>query len=53
MALMNDLPVPESVVFTDEPISDEKYYAMFVDLADGEKELFRQLTRKALKKAGQ
>jgi hypothetical protein len=53
MALMNDLPAPESVVFNDEPISDEKYYAMFVDLANGEKALFRQLTRKALKKATQ
>jgi hypothetical protein len=51
--LMNDLPVPETVVFADVPISDEIYYRLFADLGHDEQELFRQLTRKALKKAGQ
>jgi hypothetical protein len=51
--LMNDLPVPATVVFANEPISDEIYYRLFADLGHDEQELFRQLTRKALKKAGQ
>jgi hypothetical protein len=51
--LMNDLPVPETVVFADVPISDEIYYRLFADLGHDEQALFRQLTRKALKKAGQ
>jgi hypothetical protein len=51
--LMADLPVTEAVVFADQPISDETYYGIFVDLANGEKDLFRHLTRQALRKAKQ
>jgi hypothetical protein len=50
-ALMDGLPLPESEVFADEPLSDDTYYRLFADLGDGEKNLFRQLTRRALKKA--
>ncbi|EJM84502.1 hypothetical protein PMI34_04500 [Pseudomonas sp. GM74] len=52
-SLMNDLPVPDTVVFADEPISDETFDRLLVDLGDGEKELSRQLTRAALRQAGQ
>jgi hypothetical protein len=51
--LMNDLPVPETVVFADEPISETTFDRMLVDLGDEEKQLARRLTREALRKAGQ
>ncbi|MNQ97434.1 putative E3 ubiquitin-protein ligase ipaH7.8 [compost metagenome] len=51
--LMNDLPVPETVVFADEPISEANFDRMLSDLGDSEKELARRLTRAALRKAGQ
>ncbi|VVQ05265.1 hypothetical protein PS938_02907 [Pseudomonas fluorescens] len=51
--LMNDLPVPDTVVFADEPISDAQFDRMLTDLGDSEKELARRLTRAALRKAGQ
>ncbi|UVK97768.1 dermonecrotic toxin domain-containing protein [Pseudomonas sp. B21-048] len=51
--LMNDLPVPETVVFADKPMSEDNYNRLLVDLADDEKELSRRLTRAALRKAGQ
>ncbi|PNB75312.1 hypothetical protein C1X64_05295 [Pseudomonas sp. GW456-E7] len=50
--LANDLPVPETVVFADEPISDANFDRFLVDLWDGEKELSRRLTRAALSRAG-
>ncbi|MCE6981010.1 hypothetical protein EI534_27330 [Pseudomonas frederiksbergensis] len=52
-ALMNDLLVPETVVFADEPISDAIFDRLLVDLGDEEKELSRRLTRAALRRAGQ
>ncbi|MFY0731592.1 dermonecrotic toxin domain-containing protein [Pseudomonas sp. NFX15] len=51
--LITDLPVAESVVFADEPISDSAFDRLLVDLGDAEKQLFRRLTRDALRKAGQ
>ncbi|MGF6136825.1 NEL-type E3 ubiquitin ligase domain-containing protein [Pseudomonas laurylsulfatiphila] len=51
--LMNDLPVPATVVFADEPISEATFDRLLVDLGDDEKQLSRRLTRDALKKAGQ
>jgi hypothetical protein len=51
--LMNDLPVPATVVFADEPISEAIFDRLLVDLGDEEKELSRRLTREALKRAGQ
>jgi len=51
--LINDLPVPETVVFADEPISESDFDRFLVDLGDEEKQLARQLTREALRKAGQ
>ncbi|MNY70120.1 hypothetical protein D3C86_2081880 [compost metagenome] len=50
---MNDLPVRETVVFADEPISEANFDRMLSDLGDSEKELARRLTRAALRKAGQ
>ena len=51
--LMNDLSVPETVVFADEPISDVIFDRWLVDMGDEEKELSRRLTREALRRAGQ
>jgi hypothetical protein len=51
--LINDLPIPETVVFADEPISDSDFDRFLVDLGDEEKQLARKLTREALRKAGQ
>ena len=51
--LKNDLPVPDTVLFADQPISDEMFDRLLVDLGDDEKELSRQLTRAALSRAGQ
>jgi hypothetical protein len=51
--LINDLPVPETVVFADEPISEADFDRFLVDLGDEEKQMARQLTREALRKAGQ
>jgi hypothetical protein len=51
--LMNELPVPETRVLTDAPISDADYDRLLVDLGDAEKELSRRLTRDALRRAGQ
>ncbi|MGH8385710.1 MAG: NEL-type E3 ubiquitin ligase domain-containing protein [Pseudomonas sp.] len=50
--LMNDLPVPDTVVFADEPFSDATFDRLLVDLADEEKELSRRLTRDAMRRAG-
>jgi hypothetical protein len=52
-ALMNDLPVPETLVFADEPISETAYDRVLVNLGDEEKQLARRLTQEALRKAGQ
>ncbi|EJM60271.1 hypothetical protein PMI29_04107 [Pseudomonas sp. GM49] len=52
-SLKNDLPVPDTVLFADQPISDETFDRLLVDLGDDEKELSRQLTRAALRRAGQ
>ncbi|MEN5313803.1 dermonecrotic toxin domain-containing protein [Pseudomonas koreensis] len=49
--LAHDLPVPDTVVFADEPISDAIYNRVLIDLVDEEKELSRQLTREAMKRA--
>ncbi|MFJ2712113.1 dermonecrotic toxin domain-containing protein [Pseudomonas sp. NPDC087346] len=51
--LTDELPVPDTVVFADQPISDVNYDRLLVDLGDDEKELSRRLTRDALRKAGQ
>ncbi|POF42857.1 hypothetical protein B0D71_08135 [Pseudomonas laurylsulfativorans] len=51
--LMNDLPVPDTVVFADEPFSDTVFDRLLVDLGDAEKELSRSLTRTAMRRAGQ
>lgn len=50
--LMNDLPVPNTVVFTEEPLSDENLGRILSDLEDEEKGLARYLTRLAMKRAG-
>jgi hypothetical protein len=50
---MNDLPIPETVVFADEPIDEAMFDRLLVDLGDEEKELSRQLTRAALRRGGQ
>ncbi|MFJ2282374.1 dermonecrotic toxin domain-containing protein [Pseudomonas sp. NPDC087803] len=50
--LINDLPVPPTVVFDDAPISDAIFERLLVDLGDEEKALTRRLTREALTRAG-
>jgi hypothetical protein len=47
-----DLPIPQSLVFTDQPISDSTFDRLLEDLGYDEKELSRNLTRTALGKAG-
>ncbi|WP_339449137.1 NEL-type E3 ubiquitin ligase domain-containing protein [Pseudomonas sp. EA_5y_Pfl2_R50] len=49
--LANDLPVPNSVVYADQPMSDAIYERVLIDLVDEEKELSRQLTREAMRRA--
>ncbi len=51
-ALTRDLPVPDTVVFADQPFSDATYDRLLVDLGDEEKALARRLTREAMKRAG-
>jgi hypothetical protein len=51
--LAHDLPVPETLVFADQAFSDADYDLLLIDLADAEKQLARQLTRDALRRAGQ
>lgn len=51
--LMNDLPVPSTVVFADEPISDATFDRLLVDLGYEESELSRRFTRAALRRAKQ
>jgi hypothetical protein len=51
--LLKDLSVPQTLVFSDAPISDADYDLLLADLGDAEKELSRQLTRDALRRAGQ
>jgi len=51
--LANQLPVLESVVFTDAEMTDEVYARLYRDIGYDEQELSRRLTRAALKKAGQ
>ncbi|VVN70487.1 NEL-type E3 ubiquitin ligase domain-containing protein [Pseudomonas fluorescens] len=50
--LANKLPVPESVVFTGEEMTDVVYTRLYRDLGHDEQELSRRLTRAALRKAG-
>ena len=52
-ALAEELEVPETVVFADEPISDELYNRLLNDLGYNEKEWMRRLTRIALDKASE
>lgn len=47
-ALAEAMQVPESVVFTNEPLPDELYNRLLNDLGYNEKEWMRQLTRQAL-----
>lgn len=49
--LMSDLPVLDSVVFNDDPMSEDVYNRLLVDLGYEEKELSRRLTRAAMKHA--
>jgi hypothetical protein len=51
--LQKDLSVSQTLVFSDAPISDADYDLLLADLGDAEKELSRQLTRDALRRAGQ
>jgi len=50
--LADKLSVPQSVVFTDEAMTEEVYGRLYNDLGYDEQELSRRLTRAALKKAG-
>ena len=50
--LSNDLPVPDTVLFADEPFSDATFDRLLVDLGDDEKALSRRLTREAVRRAG-
>jgi hypothetical protein len=48
---MEGLPVTQSEVFVDEPISDSVFDRWLVELGEGEKQLARSLTQTALAKA--
>ncbi|MHC8317992.1 NEL-type E3 ubiquitin ligase domain-containing protein [Pseudomonas sp. LB3P31] len=48
--LARRLEVDDNVVLTEQDMTDEVYNRLFIDLADDEKQLSRQLTRAALKK---
>ena len=48
---MSDLPVLDSVVFNDDPMSEDVYNRLLVDLGYEEKELSSRLTRAAMKHA--
>lgn len=50
-ALANDLPVPDTVIFADEPMSEDIYNRLLNDIGYDEKELSRRLTREAMRKA--
>ncbi|WP_085724422.1 dermonecrotic toxin domain-containing protein [Pseudomonas sp. R37(2017)] len=49
--LMIGFSVPETVIFNDQPISEEVYGGLLTDLGYDEKELARRLTREAMSKA--
>ncbi|MCU1749557.1 dermonecrotic toxin domain-containing protein [Pseudomonas sp. 6D_7.1_Bac1] len=51
--LMDGFSIAETEVFVDEPISDAVINRLLVDLGDEEKGLARNLTRAALRSAGQ
>jgi hypothetical protein len=51
IALTDAVQVPESVVFSDEPMSDELYNRLLNDLGYNQQEWMRRLTRRALDKA--
>ncbi len=51
MALADAAQVPESVVFSDEPMGDELYNRLLNDLGYNQQEWMRRLTRRALAKA--
>ena len=52
-SLLDGLPVSRSEVFIDTPISDERFDLWLVELGESEKQLARDLTRTALRKAAQ
>lgn len=49
--LTNDFIVPDSVIFADEPMSEDVYNRLLNDIGHDEKELSRRLTREAMRKA--
>ena len=51
--LAHDLTLPDTVVLADQPLSNAIYERVVIDLVDDEKQLSRQLTREALRRAGQ
>ena len=51
--LAHDLTLPDTVVLADHPLSNALYERVVIDLVDDEKQLSRQLTREALRRAGQ
>ncbi|MEX5580279.1 NEL-type E3 ubiquitin ligase domain-containing protein [Pseudomonas lurida] len=51
IALTDAVQVPESVVFSDEPMGDELYNRLLNDLGYNQQEWMRRLTRRALDKA--
>lgn len=50
--LAADLPIPDTVLFADTPISEATYNRVLIDLVDEEKGLARRLTRDAMRRAG-
>jgi hypothetical protein len=46
------LPIPDTVLFADTPISEAAYNRVLIDLVDEEKALARRLTRDAMRRAG-
>ena len=50
--LAADLPIPETVLFADTPISEATYNRVLIDLVDEERGLARRLTRDAMRRAG-
>jgi hypothetical protein len=52
-SLLDGLPASRAEVFIDTPISDERFDLWLVELGEGEKQLARDLTHAALRRAAQ
>ena len=52
IVLADEIPVEHALIFTGDPMTEETWGQLYLDLGQNKKNLDRRLTREALEKAG-